>query len=295
MQKKHSLLLGAHMSIATHIKLAIEKGESIGCSAIQIFTKSNRQWRAKEISESDALIFKQSWKSSSIKSVLSHAAYLINIGSPDKDYEMKSLEAAIVELSRCNQLSIPYLVLHPGFHSETDEKECLVKIGKNINKIFKSVDGAGILLEIMAGQGSQVGYSFEQLATIIDQINDKERIGICFDTCHAFAAGYDLKTEDAYHNTWKEFNKIIGIEKIKAIHINDSKNDLGSYKDRHSDIGKGMLGLKSFELLMNDPTFFDVPKILETPHPNDLADYKRNIEVLKGLINDKTKNILDMN
>jgi len=280
MKKKHSLMLGAHISIATHMHLAFERGESIGCTAIQIFTKSNRQWIAKPFKDHDVEMFQQRWNQSSIQSVLTHAAYLINLGSDNKEYEKKSIEAARIELERCNQLGIAHLVLHPGFHSHTDEKACLLRIARNINTLFKTTQKCSILLETMAGQGSQVGYSFEQLATIIEHIDDKKRIGVCFDTCHVFAAGYDFTTKEKYHAMWNSFNKIIGIDKVKAIHLNDSKYDCGSRKDRHADIGKGKIGLEAFKLLMNDPAFFDIPKILETPHPNGLDDYKRNMQTL---------------
>ncbi|HLJ31844.1 MAG TPA: deoxyribonuclease IV [Candidatus Babeliales bacterium] len=292
MPKKQTLLFGAHMSIAGEFKRAIERGESIGCTAIQIFTKSNRQWHAKAIGEKEAMEFKESWKASSITSIVAHASYLINIGSPDKAIEHKSVNALKIEMERCAMLDIPYLVLHPGSHSHTDEKICLERISHNLDELFKQVDGCSILLETSAGQGTNVGYNFEQLAYIIKLSHHKNRLGVCFDTCHAFTAGYDFTTEKSYHDLWKQFDKIIGLNKLKAIHVNDSKQVLGSCIDRHADIGKGKMGLKPFELLFNDPQFFDIPKILETPKKDGLEKDKKNMETLVSLLSSKTKKAL---
>lgn len=293
MKKEHSLLLGAHMSIAGGIHKAIERGESIGCTAIQIFTKSNRQWRAKELSDEEIELFKQAWKNSSITSIVAHASYLLNIGSSNPDLEKKSLEALKIEFQRCADLGIPYLIMHPGSHTNTDEKSCLAQVSKNINKLLAHIPDGVLLLETMAGQGSQVGYTFEQLAEIIKHVDEKRRVGVCIDTCHLFAAGYDLRTEKAYHDMWKHFDATIGIHKLKAIHINDSQKDLGSRVDRHTDIGKGKIGLDAFELLLNDPALFDVPKILETPK-EDLTDDKRNLDTLMSLLSKKTRKLLDV-
>jgi deoxyribonuclease IV len=286
--KKHSLLLGAHMSIAKHLYQAVERGESIGCTAMQIFTKSNRQWHAKPLTQEEIDQFKKTLSESSIQSVMVHASYLLNIGSANADLEKKSVTALEIELSRCAELGVPHLILHPGSHTSTDEQKCLERISKNIDATLEKVPHTAILLEIMAGQGSQVGSTFEQLAEIIKHSHHKKRIGICFDTCHAFAAGYDFTTEKTYHAMWDQFDKIIGLEKLHAIHMNDSLKELGSAVDRHADIGKGKIGLRAFELLMNDPQLFNVPKILETPRA-ELADFRRNMDVLEGLLSKKTK------
>lgn len=289
--KKPSLLLGAHMSIAGGLEKAIERGESIGCTAIQIFSKSNRQWAAKEITKQEAEHFKSVWKSSSIKYVVAHATYLINIGSPEKLTCSKSVKALSLELMRCEQLNIPYLVLHPGSHLKTSEQECLKRIADNLNEIFESTRGkTKILLETMPGQGSMVCYSFEQIATLLDLSSFKQRLGVCFDTCHAFVAGYDFRTKETYDMMWKTFNSIIGLDYLKVIHINDSKKDLGSYVDRHENIGKGKLGLDAFRLLCNDKRFFDIPKILETPKTT-LADDAKNMAALKSLLSTATRAI----
>jgi deoxyribonuclease-4 len=293
MAKKHSFLYGAHMSIAGEPAKAIERGESIGCTAIQIFTKSNRQWHAKPITNEEADDFKLAWKTSSISSIIAHASYLINIGSPNKDIERKSIHALGIEMERCAQLGIPYLVLHPGSHSNTDKEEALKRISTNLDHLFDTHPDCSILLETMAGQGTNIGNSFEQLAAIIKLSKHKKRLGVCLDTCHVFSAGYDLRDEESYDLMWKQFDKIIGIERLKAIHVNDSKKELGSCVDRHTDIGKGKIGLKAFELLCNDPKLFDIPKILETPK-DDLSDDKRNMEILLGLLNTKTRKLLDI-
>lgn len=291
MKKRHTLLFGAHMSIAGEISRSIERGESIGCTAIQIFTKSNRQWHAKPLNPTDIESFKQAWKNSSIQSVIAHASYLLNIGSPNHETEKKAVAALQIEFQRCADLDIPYLVIHPGSHTGTDEDACLARISKNIDKLLDKIPDGTILLETMAGQGSQVGYTFEHLATIIKHSEHKRRIGVCFDTCHAFTAGYDFRTEKTYNLMWEQFDKIIGINKLKAIHVNDSLKDLGSRVDRHADIGKGKIGLKGFELLFNDPNLFDIPKILETPR-TELSDYRKNMDILEGLLSEKTKKML---
>jgi deoxyribonuclease IV len=283
MKKEHSLLLGAHMSISGKIELAIERGESIGCTAIQIFTKSNRQWHAKPLTEDETDAFKKAWKSSSIRSVIAHASYLINIGSANEELEQKSVAALKLEMERCTALGVPYLVLHPGSHTNTNLELCIDRISKNINKLLANTSHCTILLENMAGQGSSIGGTFEQLAQIIKHVDDKKRIGICFDTCHAFAAGYDFRTKKTYNAMWETFDTLIGLNKLKAIHINDSQKDVGSRVDRHTNIGKGKIGLTAFELLLKDPRFTDIPKVLETPK-KDLIDDKKNMETLISLL-----------
>lgn len=293
MKQQPSLLFGAHMSIAGHLSDAITRGESIACTAIQIFTKSNRQWHAKPLSPEEVIAFKKAWKQSSIQSIIVHASYLINIGSGDDHLEEKSRNALEIEFARCAELGIPYLVMHPGSHTQTSEQACLERISKNIDLVLEKIPHGTILLETMAGQGSQVGYTFEQIAHIIKQSTHKKRIGVCFDTCHAFAAGYDFSTEKTYHSMWQDFDKIIGIEKLKAIHVNDSQKECGSRVDRHADIGKGKIGLKAFELIFNDPKLFGVPKILETPRA-ELADYRKNMDTIEELLSSDTKKKLDI-
>lgn len=284
MRKTAPLLFGAHMSISGGISLAIERGESIGCTAIQIFSKSNRQWKARPLQTEEVNAFHSTLKHSLIKSVITHASYLINIGSPNKELAEKSTLALIEELNRCAELSINYLVLHPGSHSNTSQAECLQQISNNIDRALEETNHkTSILIETMAGQGSSVCYSFEQIATIIERSHYKKNIGVCFDTCHAFVAGYDFRTEKTYNDMWELFDNIIGLKKLHAMHINDSKTDLGSRVDRHANIGEGKIGLEAFTLLFNDPRFFDVPKILETPYAT-LDDHKKNMDIIRSLI-----------
>jgi len=281
---KKNILLGAHMSISGGFENAIIDGESIGCTAIQIFTKSNRQWNAKKITEDQAITFKQHLLKSEIKMVIAHASYLINIGSPDNNLATKSINAVAEELDRCHLLDIPYLILHPGSYVNGDQDTCLKQIAENIDIIFSKTNSkTDLLLETMAGQGTSIGHTFEQIATIIKLSQYKKRIGVCLDTCHIFAAGYDFRAKKEYNTMWKLFDSIIGLNKLNAIHINDSKTDLGSHVDRHADIGKGKIGLEAFTLLVNDKRFSDIPKLLETPKLT-LSDHKRNLDILKSLV-----------
>ncbi len=290
--KKHRLLIGAHISIAGGLEKAIERGESIECTTIQIFTKSNRQWKAKHLTKEEIENFKDACKQSNIKPVVAHATYLINIGSPKKEVEQKSIKALKLELERCEKLGIPYLVLHPGSCLKTDETECLNRIAANLDYIFEQVpDHTQVLLETMAGQGSSTCYSFEQIAHIIKKSKHQKRIGVCLDTCHIFAAGYDLRTKKNYNKVWKNFDNTVGLHKLKAIHANDSKKELGSRIDRHEDIGKGKLGKNAFKLLFNDKRFFDIPKIIETPKET-LEDDAHNIKTIMSLLSKETKKIL---
>ncbi|HXW85930.1 MAG TPA: deoxyribonuclease IV [Candidatus Bathyarchaeia archaeon] len=291
MKSSHHLLLGAHMSVSGGFDQAIVRAESIGCTAMQIFTKSNRQWHAKVVDPNDAASFKAAVAQSSLElhNIIVHATYLINIGSPDKAIEKKSVQAVLTELDRCQMLGIPYLVLHPGSHTNSDEKTCLNRIADNLNYILEHTHtSVSILLENMSGQGSTVCDSFEQLHTVYRQSDHKKKLGFCFDTCHAFAAGYDFRTKKGYDNMWKAFEELLGIKKIKAMHINDSKRECGSHVDRHEDIGKGKIGTHAFELLFNDPRFFDVPKILETPN-KELAAYKHNMDIIKKHLSASTR------
>lgn len=278
-------LLGAHMSIAGGLYKAIERGESINCSAIQIFTKSNRQWHAKELLKEDIKLFIKTWQASATVSiVVAHASYLINIGSPKNDIATKSATALYDELKRAESLQIPYLILHPGASLGTNEIECLDRITTQLDHVLQYATGqTKITLEVMAGQGSNIGYTFEQLAYIRNKATYKNYIGICFDTCHAWAAGYVFNTPNSYKNLWEHFDKIIGLDHLHVIHLNDSKAALKSRKDRHAHIGEGTLGLEAFQLILNDTKLKNVPKILETPK-DSLADDEKNLEILRKLI-----------
>lgn len=293
-KKKQTLLLGAHMSISGGPDKALERGESIGCTAIQIFTKSNRQWKAKPLTPEMIQDFKNCKKKSSVLDVIAHASYLINLGSSTPSVEKQSTEALKDELVRCEQLGIKYLVLHPGSAGTHSRKKSIEQIARNIDDIFnKTKTSTHILIEIMAGQGSIIGSAFQELAEIRSLVENKKKVGICFDTCHAFAAGYNFSSPRDYQQMWDDFDKTVGIQHIKAIHMNDSKKELDSHVDRHEHIGKGKIGLEAFKLIMNDPRFFDIPKILETPKEKDLEEDVENMKTLTDLLTPKTKKLLN--
>ncbi len=290
MTKKHRLLLGAHMSIEGGLKNALERGASIGCSTIQIFTKSNRQWFAKEIARKEVEAFKEAQKNTGIAPVVAHCSYLLNLGSPREELQKKSVTALATELNRCSLLNIPYLVLHPGSRLKSDLNVCIEKIAHNLDAAFAKSNGITmVLLETMAGQGSVVGSTFEEIAKIKALTKEKKRVGVCVDTCHIFSAGYDFTTKEMYKKLWDHFDKTIGIKNLKTIHINDSKKELGSRVDRHAEIGEGTISTEGFKLLLNDKRFFDIPKILETPKAS-LQDDKKNMSRLKELLSKETKN-----
>jgi len=294
MGKKSRLLLGAHVSIAGGLYKAIERGQSIGCTTIQIFTKSNRQWRAKKLTDEDIKNFKSAQQQSDVKSVVAHASYLINLAAINTEVREKSIYALIEELQRCDALAIPYLVLHPGSSTNGSDKAGLDKIIDALNIIFsKHTIKTTLLLETMAGQGSSLGSTFEQIAYIYKKSKVKKHLGVCIDTCHIFAAGYDFRTKDNYEKTWNEFDKVIGLNLLKVIHINDSKKDYASKVDRHANIGKGNIGLEGFRLLFNDKRFFAIPKILETPD-GTLPEFAKDIATIKSLLSPKTKHLLEI-
>lgn len=285
--KEKTILVGAHMSIAGGFSQAIERGLSIGCTCIQVFTKNNRQWNAKPLKKDETIAFYQAQKNNpAMRSVVAHASYLINIGSSKKEIKDKSVKSLIIELERCDALGIPFLVLHPGVAQENTQEKCIEQIASSVNNIFTEHSyKTKLLFENTAGQGNAVCYSFEQLALLLSKIKKKNKVGICFDTCHAFAAGYDFTTEKNYEHMWQEFDKIIGINTLHTIHMNDSKKTCGSRVDRHEHIGKGLIGLDAFRYIMNDKRFLNIPKILETPKDDDsLKNDKKNIDVLKSLV-----------
>lgn len=293
--KKYNLLLGAHISIAGGAYKAFERGSEIGCTAIQIFTKSNRQWNAKPLQKKDIELFIETQKNqTAIKSIVVHAGYLINIASSKKEIYEKSKEALKQELYRAQQLEIPYLILHPGTCQNMPELESLKQIAATCDEIFANIPGSTkIVFETMAGQGNSIAYTLEQISTIIKNIKNKDRVGVCVDTCHIFAAGYDIRTPTMYKEFWNEFEKIIGIQKLMVLHLNDSKKDCGQRTDRHEFIGKGKLGLEPFKLIMNDERFFNIPKILETPVEKE-TEYSKDIQTLKKLISPETKKTLNL-
>lgn len=279
------LLAGAHMSIAGGIYKALERGKRVGCRTIQVFLKNSNQWKAKSLTEQDRLLFQKAQENIGIRPVVAHDSYLINLASPDSHLYKKSLNAFIEEMKRANFLGIPYLVLHPGAHKGAGIKKGIARVAKGLRCALDLVEPpVMVLLENTAGQGSSLGSRFEQLAAIMEQIRNPDRVGICLDTCHAFAAGYDIRTEEGYEETIGELDRLIGAKKILAFHVNDSKKDLESRVDRHCHIGKGFIGLDAFRFLVNDRRFVDVPKILETPKGEGNREDKRNLSTLRSLL-----------
>ena len=280
------------MSIAGGIFKAIERGDEIDCESIQIFTKSNRQWAAKPLTDDDIKTFKETRKEiKNIWPIFSHTSYLINLGAHNPETLQKSIDSMEIEINRAESLGLEYIVLHPGTATGKEEGETeedvLKRIANNLNILFKKTSGykSKVCLETMAGQGNNVGYKFEHLKLIIDQIKDKNRIGVCFDTCHVFAAGYDFLTEKSYNKMWDEFDNIIGLNYLFIFHLNDSEKELGSRVDRHTHIGQGKIGKKPFGFFLNDERFKDHPGILETPkNSKDTTNDIMNLNVLRSLI-----------
>ncbi len=281
-------ILGAHMSIAGGFENAVIEAHRCGCDCVQLFTKNNNQWAAKPIGVQEAERFAAAKREARLGPAIAHTSYLINLASPVPALWKKSLEAFVVELRRAEQLGLSHLVVHPGAFTSGSELAGLKQVIKAVNETHAQTRGFSCrcLLETTAGQGSCLGWRFEQLATILDGVRDPERLGVCFDTCHVFAAGYPLAPEADYKATMREWNRLIGTRRIEAFHVNDSLKALGSRVDRHEHIGRGQLGLEPFRLLLNDRRFRRIPMILETAKglhrrtPWDVV----NLRVLRGLI-----------
>ena len=284
---KASPLLGAHFSIAKGLHHALYEAETYGCTALQIFTKNTSSWKERALTQEEINRFDQAREQTGITSIASHTSYLINLATPErKKYDM-SCNALKQELIRSSALDIQFVVLHPGAHLGKGKEKGIEKVALSINEIFAQTPGIQIrlLLETTAGQGSGLGHTFEQLASILDKIENQNRIGVCLDTSHVFAAGYDIRTPESYRKTTDAFDAIIGLENLYVIHLNDSKKELGSRVDRHEHIGKGYIGIKAFELLMNDMRFESVAKIIETPKKKDGPDMdKMNLNRLRSLV-----------
>ncbi len=279
-------LLGAHMSIAGGVGNALLAGKKVDCDAIQIFTKSSRQWAAKPYTKEEIEQFGANQKETGITQVIAHDSYLLNLGSPDTPLRKRSVAAFIDELERCEILGVTNLVAHPGAHVGTGEAEGIKTIAKSLDEVHKACPGYGakVTLEITAGQGSNLGYRFEQIAAIMDATKESDRLRVCFDTEHAFAAGYDIRTQEGYERTFSEFAEAIGIERLAAFHLNDSKKEFNSRVDRHEHIGKGFIGVEAFRLLLNDKRFWGLPMCLETPKGPELKEDRENLTLLRSLI-----------
>lgn len=280
------MIFGAHESIAGGIFNAPMRGKTATCDTIQMFNKSNSQWRAKKLGAQEIDKYFEAIEETGVSISTSHTSYLINIASPDKALNEKSFKSLKEEMERCNLLKIPNLVMHPGSHVGSGEEIGLDSIARNVNRLFDELENnqCWMLLETTAGQGSNLGYTFEQLAYIIDKVENKSHLGVCLDTCHIFAAGYPISDPKDYKKTMKSFDDIIGLDRLRIIHMNDSKKEFGSKKDRHEAIGKGHIGIESFRNIVNDKRLSKVPMILETPKEEELLEDIENLKVLRSLV-----------
>lgn len=281
--------LGAHESIAGGLVNAFDRGHTATCDSIQIFTKSNRQWKARPLSDEEIAAWRERMaaeeEAGDIYPVVAHASYLINIGSPKEETWQKSFDALKIEVERCEALGLPYLALHPGSHLNAGEDAGLTNVVRALNQLhaetpaFKTV----ICLEHMAGQGTNLGRTFEEIAWLLEHTQKSERLGVCLDSCHLYAAGYDVRTPEGYAKTMQAFDRIVGLERLKMVHLNDSVHELGSLRDRHTHIGEGTIGLEGFRNFVNDPRLADLPGLLETDKSDDLHEDIENLERLRSL------------
>lgn len=277
--------VGAHVSSGGGVENAPLNANEIGARAFALFTKNQRQWKANPLTLATIKAFRENCEKYDYKpfQILPHDSYLINLGHPDKELLEKSRTAFLDEMQRCEQLGLDRLNFHPGGHLNIiGEEECLSRIAESINTALDKTKGVIAVIENTAGQGSNMGYKFEQLRFIIDRVNDKSRVGVCIDTCHAFVSGYNIKTREGYLETFNLFDNIVGFKYLKGIHLNDTKKELGTKVDRHDSIGKGFLGQDTFSMLMNDSRFDDLPLILETPDESLWAAEIKNLYSLVG-------------
>lgn len=274
------------MSIAGGLHTAVERALSAGCTALQMFVKNNNQWRGKPLTDKDVATYKEALSNANLGPVVVHDTYLINLCAVDPVTLQRSREALQDELERCERLGIPYLNLHPGSHMGAGEQAGIDRIAESLDIVHERTKGFQVksVLETTAGQGSAIGYTFEHLRAIIDHVAEPSRMAVCVDTCHIFAAGYDIVSEKGFERTFEEFDAVVGLDRLVAFHVNDSKKGLGSRVDRHEHIGKGTIGLEGFRHLMNDPRFAGIPKLLETPKSDDLHEDRENLATLRGLI-----------
>jgi len=285
-----ALRLGAHMSIAGGVQRAIERARRVKASALQVFVKSSRQWSARPLDDDEVRAFRQEAERAGLAPyTLAHATYLINLASPADALWRRSCEAFGVELARAQALGIPYVVIHPGSHLGAGEAAGIGRVARALREQLGGRRGAfapgvTVLLELTAGQGTNLGSRFEEIAAILSASGVERRLGVCFDTCHALAAGYDFRERAGFDRTFEEFDRILGLERLRAFHLNDSQFGPGSRRDRHAHIGRGRLGLEAFRLLLNDRRFAGLPMVLETPKGEDLRDDVKNLRVLRSLV-----------
>jgi deoxyribonuclease-4 len=286
-------LLGAHLSIAGGYHRALLAAQSFACEAVQLFTKNSNQWRARELIDQEVSTFQETLRKTRVRILLAHDSYLINMASPDETLYRRSVEAFVIEMQRAERLGLTYLVTHPGAHVGSGEESGLERFAGALDEVHRRCAKyrVRILLETTAGQGSCLGYRFDHLARILALVAEPERLGICLDTCHVFAAGYGLAPKAAYQATMRDFDRVIGLDRLRAFHLNDSLKPAGSRVDRHAHIGQGCLGLEPFRLLVNDPRFRDRPMVLETPKEETAAGPMDaiNLQTLRGLAKNVSK------
>ena len=283
--EKHGDLIGAHLSTKGGLHTVFERATALNVSAVALFAKNSNQWEGKELTDDDCAIFAQK---RSVKPVFTHTSYLINLATTNAEFHRKSIAAMIDELDRAERLGIRAVVLHPGAHMGAGAKAGIDQIARSLDQIHAAIPHHKVitLLETSAGQGSCVGCSFEELGQIIRLIDDRKRVGICFDTCHVFASGYDLRTREAYERSIDDLERHVGVKNVGLFHLNDSKKPLGSRVDRHEHIGHGQLGLDPFRFVLNDERFRRIPKLLETPKKIEHESDRRNLATLRSLIAD---------
>ena len=285
--RNSQIVLGAHMSIRGGVSMAIERARSIRCTAMQMFVKNNMQWFARPLTSEEIRAFLNHVQRGELLSMFAHANYLINLAATNPQFHANSIRALAEELVRADQLELPFLVLHPGAHLGAGEEAGLKKIADSVDEVFRKIPKVKtkIALEITAGQGSCIGHRFEHLAQIIANVREPDRLRVCLDTAHLFAAGYDIGSESGVKKTFHQFDGAIGRNRLVAIHVNDSKTGFGSRVDRHEHIGKGRIGLDAFRFIMRSPRFNKIPKVLETPKGKDLAEDVMNLKTLRDLTN----------
>jgi deoxyribonuclease-4 len=277
------MLLGAHVPVAGGLHLAPARGRAIGAEAIQIFTRNKVQWRARPVNADEAAAFRAAFAESGIEIVLTHGSYLVNLASPDRQARERSIATFLAEMERCHALGVPFLVFHPGAHMGAGEAAGLATVAGSLDEALERGRDFAVtpLIEVTAGQGTSVGHRFEHLAFLLDRVREPDRLGICLDTCHLYAAGYDIATPGGYERTIGELARTVGLAKVRAFHLNDAKAGLGRRFDLHAPIGRGRLGRATFRRLLRDDRFAGLPMVLETP--GGLAAWKRDLELLRGL------------
>ncbi len=276
--------LGAHVPVTGGLFNAPAHATAIGAEAIQIFTRNQMQWACRPLGDEECAAFREALAASAVRRVLTHGSYLVNLASPNRDFLRKSRDCMVTEIERCHRLGIPHVVFHPGAHMGAGEEEGLSAVARSLDHVLERTQGLDVvpLLEATAGQGTSLGHRFEHLAGIFDRVRAPERLGVCLDTCHVYAAGYDLATPEGYEKTLRAFARVVGLDKLQAVHLNDSKRELGSRVDRHARAGEGLLGLDTFARILNDRRFRGLPLVVETPGP--LAEWKREIARLRALV-----------